>query len=333
MAKSPYVDEGFEWPSSVDPRAVTFIEGYAADAGERNVAAWGELLLVPRMLRDVTRVSTAWHHDGNVFDSPIVVAPWASQTFVHPEGEKATSRGTAAARNLMVLSSNSATAVDELPGDGAPFYAQVYVPPVRDDLVSYVRAAEDSGALGFVVTLDTPPVPEEVDFRAGADSILPPSVNFLGGAPKKAGDLGPRDFEWLRSITELPLWVKGVLAAADVEPVVSLGVAGIIVSNHGGRQIGGSVTTRVALPRVVDAVAGRVPVWVDSGIRSGEDVFRGLALGADAVMVGRPAARALTAGEAGVEDLLVTLREELRLTMTLAGAPDLASIDRSYLSL
>ncbi|MCU1529586.1 MAG: hypothetical protein JWP75_3349 [Frondihabitans sp.] len=332
MAKLPSVSEAFAWPPSVDPRAVTFIEGYNGTASTRNVAAWQELSIVPRMLRDVTSVSTEWAHAGQSFTSPVVVAPWASQTFVHPEGEKATSRGAASAGALMVLSSNSATAVGDLPIDGAPFYAQVYLPPARNDLVSYVRAAENAGALGLVVTLDTPPTREEFDFRTAAESILPPSVNFAGGASAKAGDLGPRDFEWLHSITDLPIWVKGVLAAADVDLLLSLGVAGIIVSNHGGRQLGGVVTTCAALPGVVDAVAGRVPVWVDSGLRTGEDVFRALALGADAVMVGRPAARALTAGAGGVAELLVALREELRVAMTLSGVAELAAFDRSYLA-
>jgi isopentenyl diphosphate isomerase/L-lactate dehydrogenase-like FMN-dependent dehydrogenase len=251
---------------------------------------------------------------------------------VHPEGEKATSRGAANGGALMVFSSNSATAVGDLPADGAPFYAQVYIPPVRDDLIPYIRAAENAGALGLVVTLDTPPTRDEFDFRDAADSILPPSVNFAGGSPKKASDIGPRDFEWLHSVTDLPIWVKGVLAAADVEVLLPLGVSGIMVSNHGGRQLGAAVTTRAALPAVVDAAAGHVPVWVDSGIRSGEDVFRALALGADAVMVGRPAARALTAGAEGVTRLLDALQYELLVAMMLSGVTDLAAFDRSYLA-
>ncbi|RKR73669.1 alpha-hydroxy acid oxidase [Frondihabitans australicus] len=333
MAALPYVAEDFAWPESVDPRAVRFIEGYNGTAGARNVAAWQGIDIVPRMLRDSTAVSTAWTHTGLSFSSPIVVAPWASQTFVHPEGERATSRGAADSGSLLVFSSNSATAVGDLPSDGAPFYAQVYVPPVRDDLVPYIREAERAGALGLVLTLDTPPTREEFPFRAAVERILPPSVNFAGGAPAKAGDLGPGDIEWLRSITSLPVWVKGVLATADVELLLSLDVAGIIVSNHGGRQLGAAVTTAWALPRVVDAVAGRVPVWVDSGIRSGEDAFRGLALGADAVLVGRPAARALTEGAEGVARLMEALREELHVAMMLSGVTDLAAFDRSYLAL
>lgn len=333
MAALPYVDEAFAWPASVDPRAAHFIEGFNGSASVRNVEAWQSIGIVPRMLRDSTAVSTRWSHAGLTFASPIVVAPWASQTFVHPDGERATSRGAADAGALMVFSSNSATAVGDLPADGAPFWAQVYVPPVRDDLVPYIREAERAGAIGLVVTLDTPPTREEFPFRAAAGDILPPSVNFAGGAPAKAGDLGPRDIEWLRSITDLPVWVKGVLAAADVELLLSLGVTGIIVSNHGGRQLGGAVTTAWSLPRVVDAVAGRVPVWADSGIRSGEDVFRALALGADAVLIGRPAARALTDGAEGVTRLLVALTEELHVAMMLSGVVDLAAFDRSYLAL
>jgi len=328
----PYIDDAFEWPPSVDRRAVTYIEGYLGTSSERNVAAWRDLDIVPRILRDVTGVSTEWQHAGQSYSSPIVVAPWASQTFVHPEGESATSRGAADAGALTVLSSNSATAVADLPADGADFYAQVYVPPIRDRLVPYIRAAETAGALGLMVTVDAPPARAPFDFRAAIDGIVPPSANFAGGVAPIAGDLGPHDLEWLGQTTDLPIWVKGVVSGADVELLLSVGIAGIVVSNHGGRQLGGVVTTRAALPGVVAAAAGRVPVWVDSGIRSGEDVFRGLALGADAVLVGRPAARALTQGADGVRMLVETLREELRVTMTMVGAASLADVDATFLA-
>jgi isopentenyl diphosphate isomerase/L-lactate dehydrogenase-like FMN-dependent dehydrogenase len=329
---SPYVDDDFAWPDSVDPRAVAYIEGSLGDAAERGIGDWRRLRIVPRILRDVTRVSTELRQGDLVFDAPIAVAPWASQTFVHPDGEAATSRGAAAAGVPMVLSSNSATPVGDLPADGAAFWSQLYIPPRRDDILPYVHASEEAGALGFVVTVDAPTVPLDFPFREGIRDIAPPSVNFAGGTmPPIAADLGPRDFEWLREVSGLPVFAKGVLSAADARLLVDSGASGVIVSNHGGRQLGGVVTTSSVLPSIADEVAGAVPVWVDSGIRSGDDVFRARALGADMVLVGRPAARALADGAAGVTALVDTLRAELHATMAMCGCASLADITRSHL--
>ncbi|GAA4665069.1 alpha-hydroxy acid oxidase [Frondihabitans cladoniiphilus] len=328
--------DGFAWPESVDPRAAAYIEGALGDASARNFAAWREHLIVPRVLRDVTQVSTEWHHDGRTSSAPIAIAPWASQTFVHPDGERATSRGAWAAGVPIVLSSNSATRVADLPGvdeGGAPFWSQLYVSPDRGDIVPYLEASKAAGALGFVVTVDAPTVPTDFPFRAPIRDIAPPSVNFAGGVmPAIAADLSLDDFRRIRETTGLPVLAKGVLSPADAAMLVDAGVDGVIVSNHGGRQLGGVVSTGAALPGVARAVAGRVPVWVDGGIRSGEDVFRAIALGADAVLVGRPAARALVDGAAGVEALVRRLRDELVTVMTMAGCTTLAEIDRSLLA-
>ncbi|AMM21270.1 hypothetical protein AX769_15450 [Frondihabitans sp. PAMC 28766] len=327
------LDDSFVWPGSVDSRAVGYIEGDLGGANRRDVEAWRALRILPRVLRDVTRVSTEWQHDGLTFASPILVAPWASQTFVHPEGEKATSHGAASAGVPFVLSSNSATRVVDLPADGAPFWSQLYVPPRREDILPYLKASQDAGALGFVVTVDAPTVPVDFSFRSPIRDIAPPSVNFRDGVmPAVAADLSVADFAWIHEVTGLPVLAKGVLAAEDAAMLVEAGVDGIIVSNHGGRQLGAVVTTSSVLASVAGAVAGRAPVWVDGGIRSGEDVFRALALGASAVLVGRPAARALVEGASGVEAVLDELRVQLHTAMTMAGAATLADISRSHLA-
>lgn len=332
-ASSALDDEAFDWPESVDRRAVTYLEGALGEASARNVSSWRELLIVPRVMRDVSRVSTVWRHDARTFASPIVIAPWASQTLVHPDGESATSRGAAAAGVPFVLSSNSATRVADLPADGAPFWSQVYVPPQRDLIDDYLRASRDAGALGFVVTVDAPTVPADFPFRAPIRAIAPPSVNFARGVmPAIAADLGLRDLDRIRAVAGLPVLVKGVLSSDDASRLAGAGVDGLIVSNHGGRQLGAVVPTSRVLPSIVDAVAGAVPIWVDGGIRSGEDVFRALALGAEAVLIGRPAARALVDGAAGVEGLVQHLRDELVTTMTMAGCATPADVSRRHLA-
>ncbi|MGW2093552.1 alpha-hydroxy acid oxidase [Promicromonospora sukumoe] len=304
-----------------------------------NVAAWEALPLRPRVLRDVTHVDTAIELLGLRAPVPVLAAPWAGHQLVHPDGEVATARGLAAAGLPMVQSAGSSVPVADVAAHSGPFWQQVYVPDDRTLIDGFLDRAAAAGATALVLTVDHPAVGNTLPFRAGLARLAPSdgrprvAANFPDVAPGTplgtATDLGPRDVERLAARTGLPVLVKGVLRADDARTAVDAGAAAVVVSNHGGRQLAGSVTTAHALLEVVDAVGGRVPVLVDGGIRRGEDVVRALALGARAVLAGRPVARALAEGGAdGVERWARDTIEDVRRALVLCGAPTLASVGR-----
>jgi 4-hydroxymandelate oxidase len=310
-------------------------------AGQRSVAeaeaAWNDLRIRPRVLVDVTTVRTETTVLGTPVAAPVLVAPTTVQRQADPDGEAAMARGTLAAGSLLCVSSNSGTPFGMVGETGAPWWVQSYVLRDRSATAAYLRRAVEVGARAVVLTADTAVVGHKEDpeneptvwdvtpteyLRANVDADLPDE------AYDKATDLTPDTIGWLADVTGLPVVVKGVLRGDDARRCVDAGAAGIIVSNHGGRQLDGAIATARALPDVVEAVAGSTAeVYVDGGIRRGEHILSALALVARGVFLGRPALWALAvAGTDGVRRLLTELSDELRHAMQLAGCPDLDAI-------
>jgi 4-hydroxymandelate oxidase len=300
-------------------------------AGEAT-AAWSSYRFRPRVLTDVSTISTGTTVLGTPVTGPVLVAPTTLQRQADPDGEAAMSAGVAAAGSVLGVSSNAGTTFADIGAAGTAWWLQIYVNRNRDITRRMLDAAVAAGARAVVLTADTPVVGRKEDdgptiweavqpgqLRANIDESL-----YTDDDLAKADDLTPDVIGWLGEQTGLPVVVKGVLRADDAQRCVSAGAAGLIVSNHGGRQLDGAIATAHALPEVVDAVAGTgAEVYVDGGIRRGEHVLAALALGARAVFVGRPALWALsTGGAAGVARLLTELNEEFAHALALIGAPN-----------
>jgi len=333
-----------------------FYDYYAGGAEDEctlkaNRGAFAEVFLRPRVLVDVSRIQTARTVLGSPVSMPVLVAPTAFHRLAHPDGELATARAAGAARTLMVASTIATYTIEEIARAATgPLWFQLYVYKDRGLARNLIQRAEKAGYRALCLTVDTPHLgSRERDFRN--KFTLPAGIEMrnLEAAGIDASRLGDsfRSYvhrqldcsltwdtvEWLRGETKLPLILKGIIAAEDAVLAAERGVDGIVVSNHGGRQLDGTEATLRALPRVVDAVAGRAEVFMDGGVRRGTDVLKALALGARAVLVGRPCLWGLAAaGEEGVLRVLEMFRQELMLAMALCGCPDLDAIDRSLIA-
>lgn len=315
-----------------------------------NRLGFERLALAPRMLEDVSQIDTRTVLFGEELQSPILLAPIAYQRVFHPEGELATARGASAAGVPFVVSSFTTTAIDEIAHNTQrPIWFQLYVQRDRAFTRDMVERAIAQGCKAVCLTVDTPvlgcrygqlkfalPAGVECLHVRGLAQKLMASGHKLHGYGIYDALFDPSfnwsDLEWLRSFTGVPLLLKGVLTAEDAARAVDAGVNGIIVSNHGGRNLDTLPAAIEALPRVVDAVGGRIPVLMDSGIRRGTDILMALALGAQAVLVGRAYAYGLAAaGAEGVERVIRILREELERAMALTGRRSIAEIDHSVL--
>jgi 4-hydroxymandelate oxidase len=318
-----------------------------------NADAWQQIQLWPRVLVDVSAVDTTVELLGHRLAQPVLLAPTAAQADYHPDGEEATLAGAAAAEALPVMSTLGSAPVEEL-GRSArgPWWFQLYVQPDRAFTQSLVARAVDAGASALVVTVDTPLLgARDTDRRLGGysvDSMRPPNLSQL---PVTAADPAARPHErvynphldpsltwstlrWLVDVSPVPVLAKGVLRADDASRAVDHGAAGVVVSNHGARNLDTVPATATALPGTVGAVGGQIPVLVDGGIRRGTDVAKALCLGADAVLVGRPAIWGLTVGGSdGVRDVVDLLRAELMMAMALLGAPSLAELGPDLVAL
>ncbi len=296
------------------------------------VDAWSSYRFRPRVLTDVSAISTGTTVLGTPVAGPVLVAPTTLQRQADPYGEAAMSAGVAAAGSLLGVSSNAGTTYAEIAAAGAPWWLQIYVTRNRDYTRRMLDAAVAAGARAVVLTADTPVVGRKEDDGPTVWEVVQPGhlrANVDESAYSdddlaKADDLTPDVIEWLGSSTGLPVVVKGVLRGDDARRCVDAGAAGLIVSNHGGRQLDGAIATAHALPEVVQAVAGtNAEVYVDGGIRRGEHVLAALTLGARAVFVGRPALWALAVGSSpGVTRLLTDLHTELAHALTLVGVPN-----------
>jgi isopentenyl diphosphate isomerase/L-lactate dehydrogenase-like FMN-dependent dehydrogenase len=311
-----------------------------------NREAYGRVLLRPRMLVDVSAVSTATTVLGTEIALPLMVAPTSLQRVAHPDGEPALARAAASVGTVYTLSSLGSVRPAELAAAApeARRWFQLYWSRDRDFTRDLVREAAANGFGAIVLTVDLPTAgPRERDLRSGfslPEGLPMPNLpRTLVGSDYFHDTLGEivdtsltwRDLEWLRSECDLPLVVKGVLTAEDASLAVEHGAAGLVVSNHGGRQLDGVPATLDVLPEVAEVVAGRGEVYLDGGIRRGTDVAKALALGARAVFIGRPALWGLAAaGEEGARHVLEILRDEIRLALLLLGCPSPADIGPAH---
>jgi 4-hydroxymandelate oxidase len=324
-----------------------------------NRAAFDRLRLLPRMLVNVASPDTTTRVLGQAMATPLMIAPTAFQRMAHPDGEEATARAAGRLKLGMTVSTIASTRLEDVSAAAfsqdadATMWYQLYVYKDREVTRSLVARAEGAGYQALVLTVDTPQFGRRyADVRN--QFHLPPGIkvaNFaeygmaaLGEVEGESGlyayanslfdaSLTWADLDWLRSITRLPVLVKGVMRADDARRAVEHGVSGIIVSNHGGRQLDTVPATISVLPAIVEAVDGAVDVLLDGGVRRGTDILKAVALGAKAVCVGRPVLWGLAVGgQAGVERALTLLLDELVLAMKLAGCARIADITRDLIA-
>lgn len=314
---------------------------------------YGRIRLRPRVLVDVSRRSTESTVLGRRVAFPVLVAPTAFQRMAHPDGEIATARAAAALGTVMTVSTWATATLEEVreaAGAGAGLWSQLYVYRDRGITRALIERAEEAGCEALVLTADTPLLGRrERDIRngftlpaglsianlaaPGGEQLLPHKEGESGLAAYVRDLLDPsltwKDVDWLRSVSRLPVVVKGIVRGDDARRAVEHGAAAIVVSNHGGRQLDSTVSTVDALPEVVAAVAERAEVYVDGGVRRGTDVLKALALGARAVFIGRPVLWGLAVGgQEGVTQVLAALRDEFDLAMALAGCASVGDVAR-----
>jgi lactate 2-monooxygenase len=340
-----------------------YIAGAAGggDTMRANRAAFERVKLRHRVLSDVTDRDISTELYGSRIAAPFLLAPIGVQGIMHPDGERGPARAAAATGIPFVLSTVSSVTIEEIAqimGSG-PRWFQLYPARSREISASMVSRAESSGYTAIVVTLDTPVLGwREQDLRLGylpfieghgiANYLSDPVfrsmlarspeedpraaiMQFLGVFTNPA--FGWNDVSWLRSRTRLPILLKGLVHPDDARKAVGSGMDGIVVSNHGGRQLDGGIATLDALPAMIEAVDGRIPLLLDSGVRRGADVLKALALGAKAVLVGRPYAYAMAShGEEGVRHLIRSLMAEVDLQLALSGLTSIAEVDRRLLA-
>jgi len=313
-----------------------------------NRLAFERLRLAPRVLADVSQLDTRISLFGAELEHPIMLAPIAYHRLYHPEGELGTARGANAAGAVMAVSTFTTTAIDEIARNTrSPIWFQLYVQRDRSFTKDMVQRAVAAGCKAVCLTVDTPvlgcrygqlsfglPSHLECVHLRGLDLKKSVPTHSMGGVYDPIFDpsFNWKDLEWLRTVAGVPVLLKGVLSPEDGKRAIDYGVDGIIVSNHGGRNLDLLPATIDALPGIVEAVAGRLPVLLDSGIRRGTDVLTALALGAKAVFVGRPYIYGLAiAGARGVERVISILRDEFQRAMALTGRRSIAEIDSTVL--
>ncbi len=295
-----------------------------------NRRAWDQIAIRYRTLVDVTHRTLATTVLGTPVSFPVLIAPTAMQKLAHADGECGMARAAAAAGTVMVVSTTATTSCSEVGGatDG-PKWFQLYVFRGREGTEALVQQAVAAGYRALVLTVDVPILGRrERDLRSSF--ALPEGLRLANDVRARGVHdtaVLPRDITWLRETSGLPVVVKGIVRGDDARRAVDHGASGIIVSNHGGRQLDTAVATATALPEVVDAVGGEVEVFVDGGIRRGTDVLKALAIGARAVMLGRPPVWGLAvSGAPGAQRVLELLRDELDLAMALAGCTSVDDI-------
>ncbi len=316
-----------------------FASGNADDITLRwNRDAFERMGLRPRFLGDLSTHQTSIRLFGQDHPYPVLLAPAAYHRVIHPEGELAVARGAVARNTTMVVSSATTTAIEDVAkATTGPLWFQLYLDRDRGFSEEQVRRAVAAGCRVLCVTVDSPTYgprnrPERVQFDLPKGLVTP---HFRLGQSQYGSSGNPvtwSDLDWLRSITSLPIVLKGILHPQDAAEAIQRRVDGIIVSNHGGRNLDTSLATLDALPDVVRAVDGRCPVLMDGGIRRGTDVVKALALGASAVLIGRPYLYGLcVAGAAGVSRVLEILHREVTMALALTGQVDPARVSAEIL--
>ncbi|KAK6758721.1 hypothetical protein RB195_016130 [Necator americanus] len=350
-------DYHLEAVSRLEKMALDYYDGGSDDKMTlaRNVDAFRSLLIRPRCLQDVSEVNTSveWYDDMNRF--PIGIAPTAFHCMAEKNGELSTVRGASLSGSTMIVSSWSTTPIEKIAHEainlGVNLWFQLYVYKDKSITASLLSRALASGCKAVVLTVDTPvfgrrladarngfTLPKGLTFANFAtiqSSQMPsPSEGQSGFMQYVASQIDPslnwEVLDWVISNSKVPVLVKGVMRGDDAEEAIRRGVRGIIVSNHGGRQLDSAPATIEALPEVVQSVNGRVPVFLDGGIRNGRDVFKAVALGASGVFIGRPVLWGLSvAGAEGVGNVIKLLQTEFMHTMQLAGCRSIREIHES----
>lgn len=335
----------------VTAMAYDYVAGGTADeiTLQRNRDSFNKLLLRPRALVDVSHLDTTTRIFGQSLEFPILLAPTAYHKLMHPRGELATAEGAAAAKATMIVSSFATTSIEDIARNSKTnLWFQLYAQPDREFTKDLVQRAEATGCKALVVTVDTPVTPIR-DRESRHNFALPAGMqleNLKSLLERSKASAAHRSLtgvysavlnakftwetvNWLRSFAKVPVLLKGIVAPEDARLAAENGADGIVVSNHGGRNLDTSPATIEALPRVMDAIAGRVPVLMDGGVRRGTDVVKAIAYGAKAVLVGRPYLFALAArGAEGVQHVFELLRTELEAAMALCGVRSIGEIDR-----
>lgn len=331
----------------MEPAAYDYVAGGAWDeiSLRESVEAWQRYRFVPRVLRETRRIDASGSFLGRPAALPIAIAPMAFQDLAHPLGELAVVAAAATFGVPYCLSTSASRTIEEVAAAAADAerWFQLYFTRSFELTRDMVARAADAGYRALVVTVDLPVLGyRDRDRRSGF--VVPPRVNIPGDADRPADAPGAptdeepvvltwSDLEEIRSWTDMAFVVKGILSPEDARRAADLGVDALVVSTHGARQLDRVIATAEALPSIVDVVGGRCAVWVDGGIRRGLDVLTALALGADAVLVGRPIYWALaTAGQAGVERALAILREEIRIALPLVGVSSPGELTRDFLA-
>jgi isopentenyl diphosphate isomerase/L-lactate dehydrogenase-like FMN-dependent dehydrogenase len=326
--------------AKMDPAHWDFIQGGSDDEVtlRANRTALERIQLRPRVLVDVSTSALDMRTTvlGTPVSMPIMVAPMAMHCLAHPEGECATAQAAGRANTLMIASTTATRSLEEIAqAASGPLWFQLYVYPSLQFAEKLVHRAESAGYRAIVLTVDLPTLGNREKDRRNNVTIPPPpfrEANFvdIDQAGQEWVSLTWESLSWLRSITSLPILLKGILTAEDALLAIEYGMDGIIVSNHGGRQLDTALASIEALPEIVEVVAGRCEVYFDGGIRRGTDILKALALGARAVLIGRPVLWGLAVnGTEGANDVLEILRKELELAMALSGRPTLNNIDRT----
>ena len=349
--------------AKLSPEAYGYVAGGAGteDTMRANLEAFRRWRLVPRMLRDVESRDLSVEILGTKLPAPMMLAPIGIQELMHPDKELATARAAASIGIPIVLSTAGSTPMEEVAEamGNVPRWYQLYWPRDPELAASFLKRAEAAGFSAIVVTLDTTTLawrPRDLGhgflpflsgkgiaqytsdpvFRAGLEK--PPEEDPGAASLHWVQNFSNPAYTWddlayLRANTSLPILLKGILHPDDARRAVDHGMAGVIVSNHGGRQLDGEIATLDALPAVREAVGPDVPVLLDSGIRSGSDAIKAIALGANAVLLGRPYAWGLAVGgEAGVRQVIKSFLADLDLSMALSGLISVAEIDRACLT-
>ncbi len=301
-----------------------------------NVEAFHRIQIRARRLVDVSTISTRLQLFGKTLDSPVLLSPVANQRYFHSEGEIATAKAAKKVNHTMIASSLSNFSINEIASEsGADIWFQLYPTPVRDVTKRLIESAEQAGCKVLALTVDSPVVGKRERFslinfgvlrKANYDGILPKGVGVLDAG--MTWDI----VDWLKKNTKMKVVLKGIVTHEDAYLAYENGADGIIVSNHGGRQLESNRATIDCLPEIIDTVKDKIPVLIDGGIRRGTDIFKALALGAKAVCIGRPFCWGLGAyGQKGVELTLEILKDELIRNMKLAGTPALDKISPNYI--
>ena len=329
-----------------------FIESGSMDqfTTKRNRTAFEELTLRPRFLRDITERNISTTVLGQEISMPVMIAPAGSHMLAHPDGEVATARGAGKSDTLMMLSTSSNYSMEEVAeAASGPLWFQLYHRGYGFSEM-LVHRAEEAGFKAIVLTVDTPvPSPKEQDLRnaykreydlgnfRGMDvdrSVISGTDETEGWDVSYAAPLTWRELKWLRSITSLPLVLKGIRTAEDAHEAVENGVNGILVSTHGGRQLDMTMGAIEMVPEIVAAARGQAEVYVDSGVRRGSDVIKALALGAKAVAIGRPLFWGLAVdGADGVHGVLELLREEVDRCLAFCGQTDVNALEPGLINI